>query len=248
MVYANGDHGIDVHNAVDARIIANTVSGNYDSGIEMTTSTGSLLANNISVDNGMNSVRTSGNIRANAASVTGGSTVNDDLVSLATPGVMIDWAGVKYSSLAAFRTATGQESRGVEGVPRFANAAAGDFHLLAGSPAIDAANTAIATEPTVDFDGSGARRRPGHRRPRHRPGHLRRPRGLRIPSVTVRTPSEDTGVIVATPLRASARISRGYVGDRAANPLEPFAPVPLSARLATGWRSTSSAGCARPRR
>ena len=41
VTYANGDHGIDVHNAVDARVIANTVYGNYDSGIEMTTSTGS---------------------------------------------------------------------------------------------------------------------------------------------------------------------------------------------------------------
>ena len=86
--------------------------------------------------------------------MTGGSTVNDDVVSLSTPGVMIDWGGVKYSSLAAFRTATGQESRGVEGDPRFRNASGADFHLLAGSPAIDAANTSIAAQPTVDFDGT----------------------------------------------------------------------------------------------
>ena len=154
VAYANGDHGIDVHNAVDARIVANTVFGNYDSGIEMTTSTGSLLANNVSVDNGLTSVRTSGNIRADAPSV-GTATVNDDLVYLSSPGVMVDWGGVKYSSLAAFGTATGQESRGREADPRFVAAGAADFHLQAGSPAIDSANTSVATQPLVDFDGSG---------------------------------------------------------------------------------------------
>ena len=37
--YANGDHGIDVHNAAGATVVANTVYGNVDSGIEVTTST-----------------------------------------------------------------------------------------------------------------------------------------------------------------------------------------------------------------
>ena len=34
VTYGNGDHGIDVHNAVDADVVANTVFGNVDSGIE----------------------------------------------------------------------------------------------------------------------------------------------------------------------------------------------------------------------
>ncbi|MBK5287082.1 MAG: right-handed parallel beta-helix repeat-containing protein, partial [Acidimicrobiia bacterium] len=152
--YANGDHGIDVHNAVDARVISNTVDGNYDSGIEMTTSTGSILANNISIDNGINSARTFGNIRVDSASAPT-TTVNDDLIFLRVTGVMVDWNGVKYSSLAAFRTATGQESRGIEGDPRFASVTGANFHLLAGSPAIDAANSGAPNEPTVDFDGAG---------------------------------------------------------------------------------------------
>jgi parallel beta-helix repeat protein len=154
VAYNNGDHGIDVHNAVDARIIANTVYGNYDSGIEMTTSTGTLVANNVSVDNGINSARTSGEIRVDGPSVAT-TTLNDDLVWLRTPGVMFDFNGVKYASLAAFRAATGQESRGIEGDPRFVSVAGADFHLLAGSPAIDAANTGAAGQPGVDFDGNG---------------------------------------------------------------------------------------------
>ena len=60
VTYANGDHGIDVHNAVDAHVVANTVFGNSDSGIESTTSTRTYLANNVSVDNGINSPRTVG--------------------------------------------------------------------------------------------------------------------------------------------------------------------------------------------
>lgn len=154
VAYSNGDHGIDVHNATDARIIANTIVGNYDSGIEATTSTGTLLANNVSINNGINSARTSGNIRIDKGSVAT-TTVNDDLVFLRVPGVMVDWNGVKYSSLAAFRTATGQESRGIEADPRFAAAASADFHLLAGSPAIDSANSGAPNQPATDFDGNG---------------------------------------------------------------------------------------------
>ena len=152
VTYSNGDHGIDVHNAIDARVVANTVYSNYDSGIEMTTSTGSVLANNISVDNGIGSLRTSGNIRADKASYLT-ATVNDDLLFLRVPGVMVDWGGVKYSSLAVFRAATGQESRGLEADPRFTNPTVADFHLVGGSPAIDAANTAAPGQPLVDFDG-----------------------------------------------------------------------------------------------
>jgi parallel beta-helix repeat protein len=153
VTYANGDHGIDVHNAVDAHVVGNTVYGNVDSGIESTTSTRTFIADNVSVDNGINSPRTSGQIRIDAGSV-GTAVLNDDLVNLRTSGVMIDWNGTQYSSLAAFRNATGQESRGIQADPLFANAAAADFHLLAGSRAIDSANSDAAGEPSTDFDGN----------------------------------------------------------------------------------------------
>jgi hypothetical protein len=153
VTYGNGDHGIDVHNAVDAHVVANTVFGNSDSGIESTTSTRTYLANNVSVDNGINSPRTSGNIRIDAGSV-GTAILNDDLVFLRVAGVMIDWNGTRYSTLAAFRTATGQESRGIEADPRFRSSGTADFHLLAGSSAIDSANSAAVGQPGTDFDGN----------------------------------------------------------------------------------------------
>jgi parallel beta-helix repeat protein len=152
VAYRNGDHGIDVHDATNAVVVANTVHGNSDSGIEMTTSTGTYLANNLSTDNGVNSPRTSGQIRADAASI-GTATLDSDLVNLSVPGVMIDWAGAKYPSLAAFRTATGREPNGVQGDPRYVSAPAGNFRLTAGSPAIDAANSAATAQPATDADG-----------------------------------------------------------------------------------------------
>jgi hypothetical protein len=81
--------------------------------------------------------------------------VNDDLISLRVAGVMVDWNGVKYSSLTAFRTATGQESRGIQADPRFVSASGADFRLLVGSPAIDAGNSGAPGQPLVDFAGAG---------------------------------------------------------------------------------------------
>ncbi len=153
VTYDNGDHGIDVHNSTGARIIANTVVGNYDSGIEFTGSPSGTTANNVSADNGVASVRTRGQIRVDSASLSGIS-VSFDLVHMSAPGTMIDWAGKIYSSLGAFRAATGQESNGIEADPGFRDRAAADFHLTAGSAAIDAANSGVAGAPSSDFDGA----------------------------------------------------------------------------------------------
>lgn len=153
VVYRNGDHGIDVKNAVNTLVVSNTVSGNTDSGIEATMAIATYLANNISTDNGINSPRSSGNIRVDAASA-GWTVVDYDLVNLSVPGVMIDWAGTTYGTLAAFQAATGREPHGRQGDPRFAAVGNADFHLLAGSPAIDSASASALGEPVRDADNA----------------------------------------------------------------------------------------------
>ena len=154
VVFRNGDHGIDLHNVADARVVSNTVHRNVDSGIEATGSTGSALTNNISSDNGINSPRTAGNIRTDSFSAA--TTVVDySVLSLSAAGVMVDWAGKKYTTVAAFRTATGQEAGGLQASPAFVDAAGGDFRLTSASPAIDSANSAASGQPSTDADGLG---------------------------------------------------------------------------------------------
>jgi parallel beta-helix repeat protein len=178
--YGNGDHGIDNNNAPNNVIVGNTVHGNVTAGINLEGSTGSFgatLANNISVDNGLRH-QTSGtasgqptNIRVDANSIAG-TTLDYDLI-YETDGTSqtIQWNGVSYTSLAAFQSAVpGQETHGLEGDPLFAAPApiairpaaapynvainVGDYHLTAGSPAIDSANSGASNERATDIEGN----------------------------------------------------------------------------------------------
>jgi PKD repeat protein len=67
---------------------------------------------------------------------------------------MLIWDSTIYTSLASFQSATGQEAHGLEADPAWANAAGGNFHLIAGSPAIDSANSGASGQPSADIDGN----------------------------------------------------------------------------------------------
>jgi parallel beta-helix repeat protein len=177
--YGNGDHGIDNNNAPNNTFVGNTVQGNVTAGINLEGTTGSggaTLANNISVDNGLRLQVGGGtasgqptNIRVDAASVTG-TTIDYDEVYLSSGTGMIQWNGTTYASLALFQAAVpGQETHGLEADPLFASPApiaqrpaaapfnvavnSGDYHLTAGSPAIDSADSNASNEPSLDIEG-----------------------------------------------------------------------------------------------
>jgi len=153
VTYANGDHGIDDSNARGATIVANTVYKNVTAGINVEgKSTGATLRNNISVDNGMNSPRSHGNIRVDSNSISG-TTLDYDLVYLSAPDILLIWGSTSYTSLAAFQKASGQETHAINADPKWRAAAQGDFHLMAGSPAIDSADSGAKNQPPVDIDG-----------------------------------------------------------------------------------------------
>jgi parallel beta-helix repeat protein len=154
VTYANGDHGIDVNASPGQRIVSNTVYDNVTAGINVEGgSTGASLANNVSVDNGIDSPRTSGNLRVDSQSAPG-TTLDYDLVWLRTSGTMASWGSSGYLSLAAFRTASGTEAAGLQADPRWVSAATGDFHLSPGSPAVDSANSGAAGQPAFDVTGA----------------------------------------------------------------------------------------------
>jgi parallel beta-helix repeat protein len=155
--YDNGDHGIDVSSAGSQRIIGNTVYGHPFSGINVEgsstlPSSGTILRNNISVDNAIGSNGVKGNIRVDAVSVPG-TTVDYDLLNLSGPGLMVVWNGANYATLAAFVAATGQEAHGLEVNPQLKAPASGDFHLAPGSPAIDSADSGASGASDTDLEG-----------------------------------------------------------------------------------------------
>jgi parallel beta-helix repeat protein len=159
--YGNGDHGIDCLNSTGVVEVSNTVYDNRTAGINVegavgtAASSGATLRNNISVDNALSSTTTKGDIRVDAPSLPG-TTVDSDLLWLSTSGTVATWGNAKYSSLSAFQAASGQESHGLSADPRWRDAADADFHLTAGSPAIDSADSGAPDEPSTDIEG-GAR-------------------------------------------------------------------------------------------
>jgi parallel beta-helix repeat protein len=154
VAYLNGDHGIDMNGSPGQRIVSNSVYKNVTAGINVEGgSSGATLANNVSMDNGINSPGTSGNIRVDSNSILA-TTLDFDEVFLHSPSAMIVWGSTSYSSLAAFVAATGQDSHGIQADPRWEAADAGDLRLMAGSPAIDSANSGVSDESDLDADGN----------------------------------------------------------------------------------------------
>ena len=152
--YNNGDHGIDDLRTTGQRIIGNTVYNNVTAGINLEgNSTGGTVENNISVNNGIKSPRTHSDIRIENGS-TAGTTVDYNVVYLTTPDTLLIWSSVSYTSLAAFQAASGQMLHGTNADPRWRSPVAGDFHLMAGSPAIDSANSGISGQPSTDVEGA----------------------------------------------------------------------------------------------
>ena len=151
--FRNGDHGIDNYGSTGQRIISNTVYKDVTAGINVEgTSPGATVENNVSVDNGINSPRTRSDIRIERGS-TAGTTVDYNLVYLTTPDTLLIWDSAFYTSLAAYQAASGQMAHGVVADPRWSNPVAGDFHLTAGSPAIDSANSGVSGQPALDVTG-----------------------------------------------------------------------------------------------
>jgi parallel beta-helix repeat protein len=153
VIYDNGDHGIDTSGAPGTVVVGNTVVRNATAGINFEGgSSGAISRNNIALDNAVGSSRTVGEIRVDEASASGTS-LDRDLVFQSSGGPLFEWASQPYTTLASFKTVSGQEQTGLAADPQFADLAARNLHLTTGSPAIDAADTTPASWTLTDRDG-----------------------------------------------------------------------------------------------
>lgn len=154
IAYSNGDHGIDNLDSPRQRFIGNTVYKNVTAGINVEgnstgASGGAVIENNISVDNGIGSPRTMGNIRVDPNS-TMNVIMDYNMTNLAAAGVMYVWGGNSYGSLAALRAAVPSvEAHGIQADPKWV-APGTDFNLQAGSPAVDSADSAAPGASACD--------------------------------------------------------------------------------------------------
>src|SRR4029079_4150159 len=99
------------------------------------------------------SPRTRSNIRVDSGS-TSQTQVDYNLVFLKTADVMYVWNSTSYTSLSAFRPATGQEVHGIQADPMWVDKVSGNFHLTSASPAIDSANSGASGQPASDADSN----------------------------------------------------------------------------------------------
>jgi parallel beta-helix repeat protein len=156
--YDNNDHGIDISKATDSTLVSNTVVGNNSSGINVEGgSTNTLVRDNMAVDNTAIPDRSKGDIRVDAASVTGTS-LDRDLVfqTTATSTPIVEWNGITYTDFDAFRAASAQEAHGLAADPGFVALATRDLRLTGRSPAVDAADGTVPGWTPTDLLGESS--------------------------------------------------------------------------------------------
>ena len=155
----NGDHGFDNILNVGNLHVNDVAYGNFKRGFSNDGSlSGAVIYNCIAVDNGI----TTGefDLWVDPTS-TLGFTSDYNIFWNSTPWAPIKYVATQYPTIAEFTTATGQDAHSIQADPRFTNPAAGDFRLLPGSPAIDAANSGVPNWPATDAVGSARFDDPG---------------------------------------------------------------------------------------
>ncbi|WP_330476152.1 PKD domain-containing protein [Terrabacter sp. C0L_2] len=153
IVHDNGDHGLDCVRSSGDRVIGNTAVRNATAGINLEGGcSGSVVADNISVDNAVGSPRTIGDVRLDEAS-SPGSVVDRNLVHMTAGGPLYEWNSVSYATVASFRAGSGQGASDLSGDPRFVDAAASDLRLQVSSPAVDSADLSVPRTSANDHDG-----------------------------------------------------------------------------------------------
>jgi parallel beta-helix repeat protein len=150
--WSNGDHGFDHLDSAATQHIGDVAWGNYKDGFSQEgNAPGTLLSNCIGVDNGLTTAQF--NLWVDGTS-SAGFRSDHNIFWNSNGQVPIRFVATSYATTAAFAAATGHDVHSVQADPRFTDPLAGLFSLLAGSPAIDSANSAAPNWPSLDATGA----------------------------------------------------------------------------------------------
>ena len=187
----NGDHGFDHLGATNNVHVGDVAYGNFKDGFSFEGgSTGVSIHNCIGIENGLTTDEY--NLWVDSSS-TFGFQSDDNLFWNSTIQQPVKWMHTEYGTVSAFAQATGNDVRSIQANPDFVNPAAGDFHLMAGSPAIDNANSGVTGWPTTDFGGLPPIDDPASVNTGIGLGVLRRSRSLRVPGCNDRRVDASAG-------------------------------------------------------
>jgi parallel beta helix pectate lyase-like protein/flagellar hook capping protein FlgD/Big-like domain-containing protein len=150
--WSNGDHGFDHLSAIATVHMNDVAYGNDMDGFSIEgTSPNTRLHNCISVNNGL--LTDEFDLWVNFESAPG--LVSDHNIfwnsTAQTPFKLI---ATKYATLAEWQAVSGQDAHSRQVDPKFVGGATGNFTLMAGSPAIDAAKTDLSNWPALDVAGN----------------------------------------------------------------------------------------------
>jgi parallel beta-helix repeat protein len=147
----NGDHGFEHLQSTGAIHVGDVANGNFRHGFSVDGgSTGTQIFNSIAVNNGLTGEGF--NLLVDPTSTSG--LVSDyNIFWNSTSRVPIRYNLTNYATIAAFTAATGQDANSTQADPLFVDPTEGDFRLQAGSPAIDAADSSVASWPAIDANG-----------------------------------------------------------------------------------------------
>jgi PKD repeat protein len=149
--YSNGDHGFDHLTATGTIHVCDVAYGNFRDGFSIEgNSTGTQVHDCIGVNNGLTTTEV--DLWVDLGSTTG-FVSNYNLFWNSTAQAPVKYITTMYATVSAYSAVSGQDAQTIQADPRFVNAAAGDFHLLTGSPAIDNGNSGAPNWPSLDADG-----------------------------------------------------------------------------------------------
>ena len=148
----NGDHGYDHLGSTGNYHTNDLAFGNFKDGFSVEgNSPNTKLYNCIGVDNGLTTNEF--NLWVDLESSVG-FVSNHNIFWNSTAQPPFKYIATIYASIIDYRAASGQDAASFQANPRFTNGPAGNFLPLAGSPAIDAANSGVPSWPSTDALGT----------------------------------------------------------------------------------------------